>query len=458
MDTNHNYYDKMNEYTININKINQTGFNLDVSDGYVYTSYNRTIDVSVNGGFEGVGYITITIDPPSSIATIIDNVVNYSDVGNFSLHVFKHGNETYNDASDNFTITIYPSIIDDDIFDVTQIENNINSDDTFDISVNAGDNFINLPTYEGLYEGMYIIIDEGANIEERKKITGFGSVIVDSPFGNAHTDATIKIDAIPLSISINTSIDFSDNNTFIIDISGGIGTGNINLSFEDLDGGTNALIFDPNPVPFFSSDTTCTVSYDHIGNYKIIATKDTLGRYTEQTTSGEFVIQKGPQIPLEIDTPIIEYARNPNQITIPISGGSNGSNYTISDISNTNQPYTISFESIGNEITYGNLIHIPDDTSFNVIFTVNLSGGANFLDVSINSSLTLVKSVSYWRNQNVNSDVLTDDSNYTFGQVANVYDTKSLVSDGFSVCQLLDNGKEYVDFSTKGFKFKTCLR
>ena len=258
-----------------------------INDNYTYQPDNKTIALSVSGGFPD-GDVSFGCTPGS----VQDASFTYVDVGEYIISATRDGSLNYQNYTVSKTITIGKAS--QPAFDFSMA--------VYDFSYNPNDTFVDLTVSGGATdrdEGAVVFTvssSESAFIDaNRLYYTNVGTYDVTATKDgsanyydiNAIQTITIgKTDQLiyytPLQITNVTSVSYDYfNPSFPITVSGGWSEGNVEFSTTALNATLNNAIFN-----YSNAD---------VGTYTIAATRKGDPNYFDISTSADITIERGPQ-------------------------------------------------------------------------------------------------------------------------------------------------------------------
>ena len=321
---------------------------------WTYYKENFQIDTSANYylSFEGKSQL----DQSTAFQNIVLKEIPETNIINeYTVTATKAGDNNYFERSDEFTITIVKPD------PATFVFENFSTSLTSDIS--SGSSILEVNDTTGFQLGYTIVIDEGTNIEEIRKIVDFGSIVLDSPLIYDHgSGATISTSAALNTFDISMGTQFTYNETNIISfyVTGGLDTG--------------AVTLEPSGNITGTESTGYFYNYETVGDYSITATKAADQYYASSVTIHDFTISKATQNAFEI-TNDVSYTYDPiNGIFITISGGSD---------TGGNVSFTVNGGSFD-----GNL-NAPNVDFYTIVATKD--GSLNYFDISDSHTIEIMK-------------------------------------------------------------------
>lgn len=258
-----------------------------INDNYTYQPDNKTIALSVSGGFPD-GDVSFGCTPGS----VQDASFTYVDVGEYIISATRDGSLNYQNYTVSKTITIGKAS--QPAFDFSMA--------VYDFSYNPNDTFVDLTVSGGATdrdEGAVVFTvssSESAFIDaNRLYYTNVGTYdVTATKDGSANyydisaiqTITIGKTDQLiyytPLQITNVTSVSYDYfNPSFPITVSGGWSEGNVEYSTTALSATLNNAIFN-----YSNAD---------VGTYTIAATRKGDPNYFDISTSADITIERGPQ-------------------------------------------------------------------------------------------------------------------------------------------------------------------
>ena len=323
---------------------------------WTYYKENFQIDTSGNYYLSFEGNPQLNKDQSTAFQNIVLKEIPETNIINeYVITATKESDNNYFERSDEFTIAIVKP--DPVTFVFESFSTNLTSD------ISSGSTILEVNDTTGFQLGYTIVIDEGTNIEEIRKIVDFGSIVLDSPLIYDHgSGATIGTSAALNTFDISMGTQFTYNETNIISfyVIGGLGTG--------------AVTLEPSGSITGTESTGYFYHYETIGDYSITATKAADQYYASSVTTHDFTISKSAQSSFEI-TNDVSYVYDPiSDFFITVSGGSE---------TGGNVSFTV------NEVQYGNNIGIPNVGLYTIVATKD--GSLNYFDISDSHSIEITK-------------------------------------------------------------------